>query len=81
METFVVHTFQRSKSSPPSLVNTVEGDKGAGGVRETGEERAGGGISFLADKHVVEPLWRNTGDPLVFYFILTFLFGFAVNNP
>ena len=27
---------------------TVEGDRGAGGGRETGEERAGSGISMMA---------------------------------
>ena len=33
---------------------------------------------FLANKRVVEPLWRNTErDPRVFYFVLTFLFGAA----
>ena len=27
----------------------MEGDRGAGGVRETGEERAGGGIFTMAE--------------------------------
>ena len=35
--------------------NIVEGDRGAGGVRETGEERAGGGISTMVR-------WREAGE-------------------
>ena len=41
-------TFSGDEFNADNVQYQVEGDRGAGGVQEIGEERAGGGISTMA---------------------------------